>query len=262
MEIADQNKGIVSGGHGDGPIGERGIAGAGRRAGLLRGAVAALLAGLIAGVAFLIFVEWAQRRGLTEVRFNHSLGVLIGGSGTQARSDAALGVSGDTAAPTGLFWFAVICVAVMVLHGLIVPRLVRRSWRWQAVPLALFVFLLVGLVYFPLIGSDRVGEVEVGPFGIGAGAGAPLIYLAGALVFAFVATRVYTLVAAADWWVEREVDTADALREIQDIAGLSDVDPPPASPEPEAPPVSGRSGRGLGGGGMIPPAGGGGDGGA
>ncbi|MEQ9336745.1 MAG: hypothetical protein RJQ03_06105, partial [Miltoncostaeaceae bacterium] len=137
MDQADENRGIVSGGFEDGPIGERGVAGRGPAPAFLRGLAGVLLAGVVAGLAFLVVVEWTQRRGWTEVRFNHSLGVLIGGEGTQARTDAALGVTGDTAAPTGLFWFMLLCVAVMVLHALVVPRLMRgRPWPLQAVPLA------------------------------------------------------------------------------------------------------------------------------
>lgn len=242
MEHVDENKGIVSGGFESGPIGERGVAGPGRAPAVLRGLVAIVLSGLAAGVAFLIFVEWTQRRGWTEVRFNHSLGVLIGGEGTQARTDAALGVTGDTAAPTGLFWFALICIAVMAIYALTVPRLLAgRHWALQALPLAGVVYLALGLVYFPLVGSDRVVDVSAGVFGTGAGTLAPLCYLLGALVFALIATRVYSLASGAAWWVEKEVDQAAALSQIEGMAGL---EPDPLDPD-----------RPRGGGGMVPPTG-------
>lgn len=228
MEHVDENKGIVSGGFESGPIGERGVAGPGRAPAVLRGLAAIVLSGLTAGVAFLIFVEWTQRRGWTEVRFNHSLGVLIGGEGTQARTDAALGVTGDTAAPTGLFWFALICIAVMALYALTVPRLLAgRHWTLQALPPAGVVYLALGLVYFPLVGSDRVADVSAGVFGTGAGTLAPLWYLLGALVFALIATRVYSLASAAAWWVEKEVDQAAALNQIEGMAGLDPTAPAP-----------------------------------
>lgn len=242
MDQADENKGIVSGGFEEGHVGERGVAGPGGGPALLRTLAAVVLAAVTAGLAFLVVVEWFQRQGWTEIRFNHSLGVMVGGEGTLARTDAALGVAGDTAAPTGLIWFMLICIAVMAVHALVVPRLLpRRGWPVQALPLAGFVYVLIGLVYMPLVGGDRVPEVSAGPFGAGAGALAPLWFLIGSLVFAGVASRVYSLVAAPRWWVEKQVDQAAALAQIEGMGGLR---PDPLDPD-----------RPRGSGGMVPPSG-------
>ena len=145
-----------------------------------------VIAGLVAGVVFLVMVEGSQHKGFTDVTFNHSLGVLIGGEATEARTDVALGVAGDTAAPTGLIWFAFFAVAVMAIYGLTIHRWLKRPWYVTAVPLALFVFLLVSLVYFPLIDA-RVPDVSVGLFGVGGGGITPVVYFISSFGFAFMA---------------------------------------------------------------------------
>jgi Na+/citrate or Na+/malate symporter len=50
--------------------------------------VAVILSALIGGVTFLTVVGWAEGRGLTDLAFNHSLGVLIGGEGTRTPRSA------------------------------------------------------------------------------------------------------------------------------------------------------------------------------
>lgn len=184
-----------------------------------RWAVAVVLSALAGGVTFLTVVGWAEGRGATDLDFNHSLGVLIGGEGTQARTDAALGVSGDTAAPTGLAWFALFAVVVMAVYGLTVHRL-RRPWYVQAIPLALGVFVLVMLVALPLIDAG-VDEVAVGAFGLDAGGATPLVFAAASLAFAILAARVFSLAVTAEWWRIKEVRTEDALAEIEGMETLS-----------------------------------------
>lgn len=201
---------------------------------------AAIMGALVGGSAFLIAAGWFEGRGYTDVTFNHSLGVLIGGAGTQARTDAALGVSGDTAAPTGLFWFALLSVLVMAGYGLTVHRLLRRRWYIQALPLALAVFLLVMLVYMPLVDGHSAEEISVGAFGLDAGGATPMVFALASLAYAFPAARVFSLAATAGWWEVKEVRAEDALAEIEGIDALA------AEPaEPDRP-------RG---GGMVPPAG-------
>lgn len=205
-----------------------------------RWASAVLMSALVAGAAFLIVAEWFQGRGHTDVTFNHSLGVLIGGEGTQARTDAALGVSGDTAAPTGLFWFSLLSILVMVVYGLTVHRLLRRPWYIQALPLAAAVFLLVMLVYMPLIDGPGVEGVSVGVFGLDAGGATPLVFALASLAYALLATRVFSLAASAAWWEVKEVRAEDALA---DIEGMEALD------------VERRDADRPRGGGMMPPTG-------
>jgi hypothetical protein len=200
---------------------------------------AVIMSALIAGAAFLIVAEWFEGRGYTEVTFNHSLGVLIGGAGTEARTSAALGVSGDTAAPTGLFWFALLSLLVMAVYGLTVHRFLRRRWYIQALPLALGVFLLVMLVYMPLIDGLSAEEISVGAFGLDAGGATPLAFALASLAYAVLAARIFSLAASAAWWEVKEVRAEDALAEIEGMEALV-VEPL----DPERP-------RG----GMVPPAG-------
>jgi hypothetical protein len=202
---------------------------------------AVILSALAGGIAFLIVVQWAEGREYTDLDFNHSLGVLIGGAGTQARTDAALGVSGDTAAPTGLIWFSVISILVMTVYGLTVHRWMRRPWYVQGLPLAGVVFLLVMLVYMPLVDSSAVEDVSVGVLGLDAGSATPFVFAAGALVYGILGARVFSLAASPEWWRVREVRAEDALAQIE---GMEALNVEPLDPD-----------RRRGGGGMVPPSG-------
>lgn len=178
-----------------------------------RWCVAVVLSGVVAGVVFLIMAEGSQHKGFTAITFNHSLGVLVGGEGTQARTDAALGVAGDTAAPTGLLWCAFLAIVVMAVYGLTIHRWLKRPWYVTAVPLGLLMFLLVSLVYFPLVDAN-VPEVSVGAFGVGGGGITPVVYLISSFGFAYMATRVFTLALDPAWWEVKASDTEAALSQI------------------------------------------------
>lgn len=207
-------------------------------AALGRWAVAVVLSAVVGGLTFLIVVGWGEGRGATDLDFNHSLGVLIGGEGTRARADSALGVSGDTAAPTGLAWFALFSVVVMAVYGLTVHRL-RRPWYIQALPLAVGVFALVMFVALPLIDAG-VDDVAIGALGLDAGTATPLVFAAGSLAFAILAARVFSLAATTEWWRVKEVRTEDALAQIEGMETLSAEPLDPDRPR---------------GGGAVPPAG-------
>ena len=125
-------------------------------------------------------------------------------------------MAGDTAAPTGLIWFAFFAVAVMAIYGLTIHRWLKRPWYVTAVPLALFVFLLVSLVYFPLIDA-RVPDVSVGLFGVGGGGITPVVYFISSFGFAFMATRAFTLATEPWWWESRGPDAEQALTEIGSV---------------------------------------------
>lgn len=184
-----------------------------RLAAVGRWCVGVVMSGLVAGVVFLVMVEGSQHKGFTDITFNHSLGVLIGGEGTQARTDAALGVAGDTAAPTGLAWFAFFAVATMAVYGLTIHRWLKRPWYVTAVPLGFLVFLFVSLVYFPLIDAN-VPEVSVGLFGVGGGGITPVVYLISSFGFAYMATRAFSLAVQPWWWEIRGPDAEQALTQI------------------------------------------------
>ena len=187
---------------------------------------AVLFSAFTAGILFLVVVEEGGERGFTDVAFNHSLGVMIGGEAGRARADEAFGVSGDTAAPTGLIWFSVACLVVMAVHGLTIHRLVRRPWYVQGPVLGLLVYLLVSLVYFPLINASDVVDVSVGPFGVGGGGSTPLLFLVGSLAFGMLGARVFSLAASAHWWLEKEIRTEAALSKIEGMEEL-EADPIP-----------------------------------
>lgn len=190
-----------------------------------------VLSGLVAGVVFLVMVEGSQHKGFTDITFNHSLGVLIGGEATQARTDVALGVAGDTAAPTGLLWCAFLAIAVMAVYGLTIHRWLKRPWYVTAVPLGLLVFLLVSLVYFPLVDA-KVPEVSVGAFGVGGGGITPVVYLISSFGFAYMATRAFTLAVDPAWWEARGPDTEEALTQIGGLPGPSAPTPAEDAPRP------------------------------
>lgn len=202
-----------------------------RAAAVARWCAAVVLSGLVAGVVFLVMVEGSQHKGFTDITFNHSMGVLIGGEGTQARTDVALGVAGDTAAPTGLLWCALLAVALMALYGLTIHRWLRRPWYVTAVPLAVALFLLVSLVYFPLIDAN-VADVSVSPFGVGGGGITPVVYLIASFGFAYMACRVFTLAVDPRWWEVRGPDTEEALTQIGSIPGTGGEVPAEAAPRP------------------------------
>lgn len=63
---------------------------------ITRAAVATIVSGLVAGICFLIVIQEAERRGHTDLDFNHTLGTIVeGGKAENQTTRAALGVIGD-----------------------------------------------------------------------------------------------------------------------------------------------------------------------
>ena len=125
---------------------------------IARVAFAIIGSGIVAGIAFLILIQEAERRGHTDLDFNHTLGNIVEGAQTQdATTSSALGVIGDTAAPTGLVAAIVLSGVLMAVHGLVIVPLVRRGWFVQGLVLAVVTFLAVGLIYPPLA-SEHLEE--------------------------------------------------------------------------------------------------------
>lgn len=180
---------------------------------LTRSVVAIVVAGVVAALTWLVVVQEAGKRGYTDLDVNHALGEVIRGpvDTGRVRSDDALGVIGDPVAPTGFRVALIAGILILALHALVAPRLSIGRWYLRALPLALVVFLLTAFVYAPLVESR--GVASAGVLGLGAGAGTPLVFLAGALAFGIAGARVHELMAGSRWWEPKEEDLGVASLE-------------------------------------------------
>jgi hypothetical protein len=177
---------------------------------------AAVIGGIVGGIVFLIMVQGAFRRGYTDLDFNHVLGTLVEGTASETTStDEALGIIGDTVGKSGLYATCIAAVALMILHGLVITRLVRRHWLVQALPLAVVTFLVVGLLYCGL--ADSRLDTPTGLFGADAGGMTPLVLGLSSLGFAVVASRCYSLIEDAGWWVPKHESIETALEAVPDV---------------------------------------------
>jgi hypothetical protein len=188
-----------------------------RRLGVVGRFVAAVvIGGIVGAIIFLIMVQGSFRKGHTGLDFNHVLGTMVEGSAEEARStDEALGVIGDTVGQTGLYVTCLAAIALMVVHGLVIVRLVRRPWYVQALPLAVLTFLVIGLVYCPL--ADSRLDTPTGLFGVDAGGRTPLVLGLSSLGFAAVAARCFSLVNDARWWAPKHEGLETALEAVPDV---------------------------------------------
>lgn len=146
----------------------------------------AVAAGLGA-VVFLIVSQEGQVKGYTDLDFARGLALSVG----------ADGINRQEVGSTGLYATIALAVALVALYALIVPRILRRSWWQQAVPFAVVVFLLWGLVFSPVRPSGILA-LEAG------GVSSAMVGLVGAIAFALVTVRAYTLITAASWWADKE----------------------------------------------------------
>ncbi len=187
--------------------------GASRPARVTRAATAVIVSGAVAATCFLIVIHEAERRGYTELDFNHTLGSIVQGKQAEdLTSRTALGVIGDSAAPTGLLWSVLLGIAAMVVFALAVVPLVRRGWIVRGLVLGAVVFCAVGLLYPPLA-SDYLEE-DLGAFGSGFGTATVVAFLLSSLVFGIVGSRCHSLIASAAWWTPRGEVLDEALEEI------------------------------------------------
>lgn len=204
-----------------------GAAARGERGGwLARGArmvVAPVISGAVGAIVFLVMMQGAFRHGYTDFDWNHVLGTLVHGTAEEAATREALGVVGDTAGPTGLWMTVVGAIGIMVVHELVITRLVRRHWLIQAIPLALFTILVVG-VAFPLI-ADAHFDTKTGLFATQAGGIGPVVIILSSIGFAVVGARVHALAAGAAWWRRRADPMAGT-----DLEGIGLGDGPAARP--------------------------------
>lgn len=179
----------------------------------LRMLAAIVVSGAVASLAFLVMIQGAANRGYTDLRFNRALGEVAGARGREARSDQALGIIGDPTGPRGFSATVIIGILLLAIHGLVIDRLARRPWYVEAVPLWILTYLLLGLVYGPLV-ERRVADVPGGLFFSEASAGTPWVVLACALGFALVGSRCYGLIRGARWWEEKDEGLHEGLAAI------------------------------------------------
>lgn len=172
--------------------------------------VAVVVSGAVAGLAFLLMIQGAANRGYTDLLFNRGLGKVFGAGGPRTQSDEALGIIGDPTGPRGFYAAIVIAVLLMVVHGLVIDRLARRAWYVEAIPLWILTYLLLGLVYGPLV-ARSADDVPGGLFFSEASAGTPWVVLACALGFALVGSRCYSLIRGARWWEEKDEGLHEGL---------------------------------------------------
>lgn len=197
---------------------------------------AVAVGGVVAAVVFLIMVQGSMHKGYTTLDFNHVLGSMIQGTSSEVTTHRALGVVGDTAGPTGLYYSFLLGIGLLTFHGVVIAPLVRRHWVIQAIPLAIVVFLLVGLVYCPLADDRFPGTV--GLFGVDAGDHGPLVLGLSSLGFALIGSRCFSLMTSPSWWRPRKVSMERALEE-----SVGEIEPVPASLElAEDGPEQGRMG--------------------
>jgi hypothetical protein len=188
--------------------------GAGLPARIAREITAVAVAGLVAGTCFLIVIQEAHRRGHTDLDFNHTMGTIVQGQEAEDQTTrAALGVDGDSAAPTGLISTWLASMALVAVFALAVLPFVRRGWIVRGLALAGVTLLAVGLVYPPLA-SDYLEE-PLGAFGTGYGTGTLIAMILASLVFGIVGSRCHSLVVSAGWWTPRGEVLDEALEEIE-----------------------------------------------
>ena len=181
-----------------------------------RFAAAAVVSGVVAGAIFLIMVQGSFRRGYTDLDFNHVLGTLVEGTAQETTSTReALGVIGDTVGQTGLLVTLGLAIALMVVHGLVIVRLARRHWLVQALPLAAFTFLMIGLVFCGV--ADAELDTPTGLFGVEAGGATPLVLGLSSLGFGVVGARCYSLIDDVRWWTPKEEGLEKALDTVREL---------------------------------------------
>lgn len=188
--------------------------------------VAVVVAGAVAGLAFLLMIQGAANRGYTDLRFNRGLGKVFGAGGPRTQSEEALGIIGDPTGPRGFYATIILAIVLLAVHGLVIDRLARRPWYVEAIPLWILTYLLLALAYGPLV-ARSADDVPGGLFFSEASAGTPWVVLACALGFALVGSRCYSLIRGARWWEEKDEGLHEGLAGIILGKGGHQLGPPP-----------------------------------
>jgi hypothetical protein len=171
---------------------------------------AVVVSGAVAGLAFLLMIQGAANRGYTDLRFNRGLGKVFGAGGPRTQSEEALGIIGDPTGPRGFYATIALAIVLLAVHGLVIDRLARRAWYVEAIPLWILTYLLLALVYGPLV-ARSADDVPGGLFFSEASAGTPWVVLACALGFALIGSRCYSLIRDARWWEEKDEGLREGL---------------------------------------------------
>ena len=99
--------------------------------------------------------------------------------------------------------------------------LVGRGRRWSlgGLALGLVAFLVLGLVFGPLVNARVSADEDVaGILGLDAGVATPFCLVAASLAFGFTVARVYGLVRSAEWW-RADAGDGSASAERREVLG-------------------------------------------
>lgn len=164
----------------------------------VRQAVGVAVGGVLGAAVWLAVVQEARNLNLTDLDFVRAMALIFEVEGTDRRATGSAGLYLSLAAG----------VILVALHALVVPRLVRRHWALQAVPLGVLSYLLWAMVMSPTRPS--------GLFGLQAGGiTSALTFLVGAAAFATVAVRCHALITDDRWWEEKDQDISRGLDTIE-----------------------------------------------
>jgi hypothetical protein len=163
---------------------------------IAREVLAVLVAGLLTGIAWLIPIQEAAKKGWTDHEFNSALGEM-------------LGATGEGIPRWGLVATLALGVLTAMAHALVSVR-AHRHWLVQGLVTGVALFLLWGLVFSPMV--ERRGiDVPAGVFGAQAGTSALVWVGLSALAAAVMVGRVYSLMRGADWWEPKHFDLRESI---------------------------------------------------
>ncbi|HMN99905.1 MAG TPA: hypothetical protein PKD59_10870 [Miltoncostaeaceae bacterium] len=164
---------------------------------------AVAVASALGAASFAITCTFAERLGLTSLRFGHDLEMLTGDGASRAAqgADVVIRVS-----PRGIFASLVIAAVLVLTYAGIVEVLGHRSWRVGAAALSIATFLVAGLVFGPYVNAHVPrSEGVAGVFGVDAGLLTPLVLAAASAVFGIVVARVHGLIRSPEGWPTADV---------------------------------------------------------
>ncbi len=173
--------------------------------------------GLIAAIAWLLVMQEAYKRDLTQHDYNRVMGQWF----TEG--------TGEHIARTGYRATLVAGIIVAAIFALVVNRLLRG--RRSIVAALLFTpvpFLAWGLLLAPLVDATRPGTRGSGPapipggvLGLDADPLTPVVALVASLLASMVIVRAYRLMSGRRWWETRPLVRQEAVSEIEGLAGVT-----------------------------------------
>lgn len=175
----------------------------------LRVVLAVLLSALLGAVAWLIVVQEAFKKELTDHSANRAMGYLVG-------------AENEGVPRWGLVATLAVGVVLATLYGIARHR-IPGDWLARGAATGAVMWLGWALVFGPLTAGHP--DAPSGWFGLEADPMAPVVALVGSLTGGIALTRVYDLVASAAWWQPRREDLESA------VAALVDADPAARRPD-------------------------------